>query len=477
VAEKHVQLVDIEADVQPFACVDYVLINSVMGRKMLDKSLAVKVENLSKIYRIGTKDEIQDNLAQTVFEFLKNPLKNYRKYRSLYDFNDAELLADGQTNGEPANIIWAVKDISFDVKMGEVVGIIGRNGAGKSTLLKILCRITDPTKGRARVRGRISSLLEVGTGFHQELTGRENVYLNGTILGMTKAEIKQKFDEIVDFSGVERFIDTPVKRYSSGMKVRLAFSVAAHLEPELLIIDEVLAVGDADFQKKCLNKMEDVGQQGRTVLFVSHNMAAVSRLCNRSILLENGQVVENGRTDEVIGKYLNADQGTSASKVWEDPNESPGKDAIRLRAIRVTDNHGETKEHYDIREPIRVEMKYDVIKDGVELLPNIYFWNEFEICAFGTIDNDPNWREQPRPVGTYTSKVEIPGNLLSSGRYYVYAAIQTLKPMTTQFYEQSVVAFQIVDRSGWDTARGMWTGEMTCVFRPLLKWKTMSTGS
>lgn len=372
----------------------------------------------------------------------------------------------------PTSILWAVKDISFDVKKGEVLGIIGRNGAGKSTLLKILCRITDPTKGRARIRGRISSLLEVGTGFHQELTGRENVYLNGTILGMTKAEVKRKFDEIVDFSGVERFIDTPVKRYSSGMKVRLAFSVAAHLEPEILIIDEVLAVGDADFQKKCLNKMEDVGQQGRTVLFVSHNMPAVSRLCDRAVLLENGQVVENGRTDDVIVKYLNADQGTSAFKKWEDPSASPGGDAVKLRAIRIINEKATITENFDIREPVRVEMEYDVIKDGFELLPNIHFWNEFEVCVFGTIDDDPDWRERSRPVGTYTSTVEIPGNFLSSGRFFINAALQTLKPMTTQFFERSVVAFQVIDRSGYDTARGIYTGEMGGAVRPMLKWKT-----
>ncbi|MBC2724595.1 MAG: ABC transporter ATP-binding protein, partial [Desulfosporosinus sp.] len=374
-----------------------------------------------------------------------------------------------------SNIIWAVKDVSFDVKKGEVLGIIGRNGAGKSTLLKILCRITDPTKGCAKVRGRISSLLEVGTGFHPELTGRENVFLNATILGMTKSEVNQKFNEIVDFSGIEKFIDTPVKRYSSGMKVRLAFSVAAHLEPEVLIIDEVLAVGDADFQKKCLDKMDDVGKQGRTVLFVSHNMPSVSRLCDRAILLENGQIVENGQPVEVINKHLNSDQGTSASKKWDDPDKSPSGDAVRLRAVRVLNSNGTITEHFDIREPIQVEMEYDVIKNGVELMPNIHLLNESDICVFVTIDNDPNWRERPRPVGTYTCTMLIPENFLSSGRFYVNAALMTLKPQMKQFYEKSVVAFQVIDRSGWDTARGIYTGEMAGVIRPLLKWKTISS--
>ena len=244
------------------------------------KDFAIKAEKISKCYRIGLKEEMHDSIAGAVFDFLKSPLKNYRKYRSLYKFEE---IKNGNPNTSAADIIWALKDVSFEVKQGEVLGIIGRNGAGKSTLLKILCKITDPTSGVAEIRGRVSSLLEVGTGFHPELTGRENIYLNGTILGMTKKEVDHKFDEIVDFSGMEKFIETPVKRYSSGMKVRLAFSVAAHLEPEILLIDEVLAVGDADFQKKCLSKMEDVGQEGRTVLFVSHNMPAITRLCKRAI--------------------------------------------------------------------------------------------------------------------------------------------------------------------------------------------------
>ena len=435
---------------------------------MSDNNIAVQVQNISKIYRIGARQEVHENLVQTVIGFVCNPLKNYRRYRSLYYFDDGEL----ETDSESTDILWAIKDVSFDVKQGEVLGIIGHNGAGKSTLLKILCRITDPTKGRAIVRGRISSLLEVGTGFHQELTGRENVFLNGTILGMSRAEVKEKFDEIVAFSGVEKFIDTPVKRYSSGMTVRLAFSVAAHLEPEILIIDEVLAVGDAEFQKKCLNKMEDVGNEGRTVLFVSHNMPAVGRLCDRVILLKSGQIVEDGPTDEVIGKYLNSDQGTNAMKVWDDPEQAPGKDAVKLRAFRVVNQQDEVTEHFDIRDPICVEMTYDVIRDDVILMPNIFFWKDLEICAFGSIDNDPEWRERPRPIGTYTSMVEIPGNFLSHGRFFVNIALHTLKPMVVQFYEQKVVSFHVLDRSGWDTARGIYTGEMGGVVRPYLKWKT-----
>ncbi|HSD97206.1 MAG TPA: ABC transporter ATP-binding protein, partial [Sulfuricaulis sp.] len=234
---------------------------------MSGKDTAIKLEGVSKLYRIGVRDKIQDSLGATIADILKSPISNYRKYRSLYKFDDIDLESKGNSSSSAsADIIWALKNVSFSVAHGEVLGIIGKNGAGKSTLLKILSKITPPTGGQATIRGRVASLLEVGTGFHQELTGRENVYLNGTILGMRKNEVDRKFDEIIEFSGVERFLDTPVKRYSSGMRVRLAFAVAAQLEPEILIIDEVLAVGDAAFQKKCLNKMESVSSQGRTVL-------------------------------------------------------------------------------------------------------------------------------------------------------------------------------------------------------------------
>ena len=241
---------------------------------MSDKSIIV--ENISKRYRIGLLEQRADTFAGTLFNYIKYPINNFKRLRSLASFND--------TNNNEESILWALKDVNFEVKEGEVLGIIGKNGAGKSTLLKILSRITLPTGGRAELRGRVSSLLEVGTGFHPELTGRENVYLNGTILGMSKKEIDSKFDEIVDFSGIEKFIDTPVKRYSSGMAVRLAFAVAAHIEPEILLIDEVLAVGDLRFQQKCLGKIKEISGQGRTIIFVSHNMPSITSLCKRCLL-------------------------------------------------------------------------------------------------------------------------------------------------------------------------------------------------
>ena len=259
-------------------------------------SLAIKVENLSKIYRIGQKESIHDTFGGMLISWLKSPVNNYRRLNRLSKFNLEE---------DSNDIIWALKDINFEVKQGEVLGIIGRNGAGKSTLLKILSQITEPTTGKVEIYGRVASLLEVGTGFNPELTGRENIYLNGTILGMTRREINAKLDEIIDFSGVEKFLDTAVKRYSSGMRVRLAFAVAAHLEPEILIVDEVLAVGDAEFQKKCLGKMQDVStKEGRTVLFVSHNMDAVQSLCANSILLKDGLLHNSGPSNEIIEYYL-----------------------------------------------------------------------------------------------------------------------------------------------------------------------------
>jgi lipopolysaccharide transport system ATP-binding protein len=260
--------------------------------------VAIHVEDLGKRYRIGLKDDLPDTLGGSMLSWIKSPITNFQRLRRLSSFSEDENSLD---------IIWALKDISFEVAHGEVLGIIGPNGAGKSTLLKILAGITEPTVGRALIKGRVASLLEVGTGFHGDLTGRENVYLNGTILGMTKAEVDKKFEEIVDFAEVEKFIDTPVKRYSSGMQVRLAFAVAAHLEPEILVIDEVLAVGDTQFQNKCLGKMKNISESGRTILFVSHNMGAIESFCHRVILLRHGGIVQSGFPQDVIQTYLSED--------------------------------------------------------------------------------------------------------------------------------------------------------------------------
>jgi lipopolysaccharide transport system ATP-binding protein len=438
---------------------------------MNDSDHAIEVENLSKRYRIGVKEEIYDNLGKSIIEAIKSPLKNYRKYRALYKFDDVN--NDSDNSGvEHADIIWALDNVSFKIKKGEVVGIIGKNGAGKSTLLKILSKITEPTEGRVFIRGRISSLLEVGTGFHPELTGRENVYLNGTILGMRKEEIDRKFDEIIEFSGIEKFIDTPAKRFSSGMKVRLAFAVSAHLEPEILLIDEVLAVGDAAFQKKCLNKMQDVGQQGRTVLFVSHNMTAVTRLCDRTILIDNGRVIMDGPSSEVVGEYLNSGIGSIGAREWHEFNQAPGNEMVRLRALRIKDDKGKLAETIDVRKPVGIEMEYEVLKPDHVMIPYLKFFNDEGVRIFAAVDLDPDWRGRKRICGRYKSTAWIPGNLLAEGMIYVGASMKTTSQKFTYFNERFGVAFQVVDNLDGNSARGDYVGKLSGAVRPALKWET-----
>lgn len=364
----------------------------------------------------------------------------------------------------------ALQDISFEIQPGETVGIIGRNGAGKSTLLKILSRITKPTSGQIRLRGRVGSLLEVGTGFHPELSGRDNIFLNGAILGMGRAEIKRKFDEIVAFAEVDQFLDTPVKRYSSGMYVRLAFAVAAHLEPEVLVVDEVLAVGDASFQKKCLNKMEDVGRGGRTVLFVSHNMPSITRLCQRSLLLDAGRLVADGDAQEVVGKYLMSGAGTAAERSWNDQTR-PGNEIVRLNRVRLIDESEQSRPAYGITEAVGVELNYDVLLDGHKLVPNFSLYNAAGICAFASSDVDPQWQGKVRGPGQYTSTAWIPGNLLSEGTHFVNVAVSTMDPVVVHFHERDAVAFEVMEEPDKRTARGEFGGSLPGAVRPLLQWK------
>ena len=424
-------------------------------------NIAIQVNDLSKLYRIGAIEKRHDTLRDHLAE----------RFKSLFRPNGRS--GPRALGSAPSdNTIWALKDISFTVNPGEVVGIIGRNGAGKSTLLKILSRITEPTSGFAEIHGRVGSLLEVGTGFHAELTGRENVYLNGAILGMRKTDIERKFDEMVAFAEVERFIDTPVKHYSSGMYLRLAFAVAAHLEPEILIVDEVLAVGDENFQRKCLNRMQDVAQEGRTVLFVSHNMPAVTRLCKRVIFLNDGQMIADGSSDKVISTYLNSGLGTTAAREWLDPTKAPAGEVARLRAVYVRNEDGQINDVVDIRRPVRVEMEYEVLKSGYVLLPYYDFHNQSGVCLFGTCDLDPSWRQRPRPKGRWVSRVLIPGNFLAEGTIFVNPGILTLNPRIFQFEERTAVAFQVVDSLDGDSARGDWAGKIDGVVRPLLNWNT-----
>ena len=416
-------------------------------------NIAIKAESLSKVYRLGMgkrrHDTLRDHITAGLTSFIS---RNARK----------------SNNSE--SILWALRDVSFEIKKGEVLGFIGRNGAGKSTLLKVLSRITEPTAGLVEIRGRVASLLEVGTGFHGELTGRENIFLNGAILGMKKAEMLRKFDEIVAFSEVERFIDTPVKRYSSGMYLRLAFAVAAHLEPEVLIVDEVLAVGDASFQKKCLAKMQTVGKEGRTVLFVSHNLSAITSLCQRVIWLQSGEIADNGNPHQVVSNYLSSSSQTQPSQEWPDPNVAPGNDITRACSMRLHSN-GHNTDVIDIRQPIIFEMEFEVLKPGHVLVPCIGLERDDGLVVFVSHDRDPEWRRRPRPVGRFKSSVHIPGNFLSEGRFIIGAGIITEAPLKVHFDVNPAVAFQVVDSFDGDSARGDLAGQMVGAVRPLLAWK------
>lgn len=430
---------------------------------MSSGNIVIRAENISKCYRIGLKEEIHSDFTVAFFEFLKSPLKNYRKYRSLYRFEDPDPNAEQGGNGNGSDLLWALRGVSFEVERGEVVGFIGKNGAGKSTLLRILSRITDPTSGRVEIRGRVASLLEVGTGFHPELTGRENVYLNGTILGMSRKEVAQKFDEIVDFSGVERFIDTPVKRYSSGMTVRLAFSVAAHLEPEVLIVDEVLAVGDAEFQKKCLGKMETVAKEGRTVLFVSHNMAAVAQLCGRALLIKEGRVHMNGPASVVVGEYLSS--GNPTDSAWTNlspPSNGAETQIVAVRVLSETDNPSSV---FDFTSPFKVEIKYRVSQEikGLFIICRLsdskgnIVWTTWDIDSIG-------WKKAgTKKPGTYLATIVHTGQLLGPDVYYLSVGSATYDKVFP-FYDK-ILKFEISE-IGYPLNPGR-----IGIIKPIIDWK------
>lgn len=425
----------------------------------MSSNAAIVVDNLSKRYVIGHQASKHDGLRHAVENAVRAPLRYLRT---------------GQLKREKTREeFWALRDVNIEIKAGEVVGIIGRNGAGKSTLLKILSRITEPTKGRVLMRGRVSSLLEVGTGFHAELTGRENIFLNGAILGMTRVEITRKFDEIVAFSGVEKFLDTPVKRYSSGMYVRLAFAVAAHLEPEILIVDEVLAVGDSEFQKKCLDKMDDVGQSGRTILFVSHNMQAITRLCGRCVLLEQGRIRMDEMPLRVTNAYLKSSSQLLAVREWPNRGEAPGDHVIRLCAIRAISESGEPSDNFDIRRPIGIELEYEVLEAGYIFLPHFLATNESGAEIFVANDVDPEWRGRRRPAGRYVSTAWIPGNLLVEGTVTIGSGLMTLEPEVVHGVALDAIQFRVVfPLDAEDTARGDYRNASPGVVQPMLRWST-----
>tara|TARA_Y100001935_G_C17310846_1_gene516015 strand:- start:1357 stop:2664 length:1308 start_codon:yes stop_codon:yes gene_type:complete len=427
---------------------------------------SIKVKNISKRYRIGLKNERNDTFIGDITSFLKSPLSNYRRLKKLSDFTDHENAKD---------IFWALKNIDFEVKQGEVMGIIGSNGAGKSTLLKILARIIDPTSGSAILNGRVASLLEVGTGFHKELTGRENTYLNGTILGMKKKEIDKKFDEIVEFSGIEQFIDTPVKRYSSGMGVRLAFSIAAHLEPEILLIDEVLAVGDAEFQKRCLGKMESIADGGRTILFVSHNMTAVRSLCDKGILLDSGSMTYEGKIDEVVKKYLSNIYSYSGVINWARPDEAPGNNQLRLASVKVGSNNEYTGT-VDIFKDFNIEVEYWNLEDQAKRTVSIHLYTPegtmvFSSSNIGSVPICPDPLDNKRlSIGRYKTICKIPKYFLNNGEHTISVFIGAGSPnFKTILSQKDILSFRVEDGGEMrNEFHGPWQGAV----RPRLDWSS-----
>ncbi|MEA3357257.1 MAG: ABC transporter ATP-binding protein [Patescibacteria group bacterium] len=427
----------------------------------------IQVENLSKYYRLGLigGGTLNEDINRWIAKIRGKPdplLKVGEK--------DHGNRKDGQ--------IWALRDVNLEVNEGEILGIIGRNGAGKSTLLKILSKITAPTEGRVKIRGRVGSLLEVGTGFHPELTGRENIYLNGTILGMSHAEVSSKLEEIVEFAEMGKFIDTPVKRYSSGMTVRLAFAVAAHLEPEILVIDEVLAVGDVAFQHKCINHMSEIQQTGRTILFVSHNMDVMQRLCSKAVLLHAGEVADSGPTSEVVQHYLSTHVRLSSYKEWQD-SEMPGSGTVSLKSARVYSKDDSPKTSlFDIKEPILIEFTYDILRNDTCVSPSFLLYDTSDTVVFmsgGT--HDLEWIEKPRKKGRYRSRCTIPGNFLAEGLFRIRAIINTMsirsatRPVV-HVDEVDALSFKVHDPIDGCSARAFHTGAYYGVVRPILSWET-----
>jgi len=422
--------------------------------------LAIRVENMGKQFRIGLPAVQYRTLRETITGNIASP------FRSISTAIRRAKMPKGES---AADTIWALRNVSFELEQGQVLGIIGRNGAGKSTLLKILSRVTEPTEGFAEIRGRVGSLLEVGTGFHPELTGRENIYLNGAILGMKRAEIDKKFDEIVDFSEVEQFIDTPVKRYSSGMYLRLAFAVAAHLEPEILVVDEVLAVGDAEFQRKCLGKMSDVAQHGRTVLFVSHNMSAVLRLTSETIVLEKGKMVMRAPTAQAVDYYLSSGLSYQGERKWFDDEIPASAAPFRPLAIRVLNPQGRVSETLRSVEPVTVEVEYQIASPITGLRVGIYLFTtrgEYIFTSFDTDDPEKYDRYSIRQPGHYVSRCVIPKDFLNEGRYVL--GVNASSYRVKRYFQDEQALTLNVDAAG---SPGMqWLEQRFGPIRPRLNW-------
>ena len=428
---------------------------------MMDSDLSILVRGIGKRYKIGATQQRTDTLRDLITAQANRIGSSLRgKHR----------------NSNETDQIWALRDVNFEVKRGQALGIIGRNGAGKSTLLKVLSRVTDPTEGYGELRGRVGSLLEVGTGFHPELTGRENIFLNGAILGMHKKEIDARFDEIVAFSEVEKFIDTPVKRYSSGMYLRLAFAVAAHLEPEILVVDEVLAVGDADFQRKCLGKMGDVANSGRTVLFVSHNMSAILRLTQDSIVLDKGKVLLRAPSSEAVDFYLNRGLSKLGERFWEEDEVPVSSTPFRPLAIRILDKADQVSDSVRSVEPIRIEIDYELSADVTGLRVGYYLFTTRGEPVFTSfdIDSEELFKEYTaRPKGVYTSRCTIPPDTLNEGRFLLGVNASSYG-IRRYFQDDQALSFS-VDASGAPGTH--WPEPRPGPVRPVLHWDIEQKGS
>jgi len=409
---------------------------------------AIDIQQLGKDYRISAAQaylSLRENFGQS----LRNLVPGTNRKKELFT---------------------ALNDINLTIQPGERVGIIGRNGAGKSTLLKILSRITPPTRGNILLQGRVGSLLEVGTGFHPELTGRENIYLNGSILGLKKAEIKKQEDAIIAFSGVEKFIDSPLKHFSSGMQLRLAFAVAAHLEPEILLIDEVLAVGDHAFQQKCIGKMEEISRnQGRTILFVTHNLDTLRRFCLRAVLLNEGSIVSDGPSQQVINDYMSGQLQVRAESRWNPPVNSPGNE-VRLHRAWIHNQNNQLTGEFDTTEPVGISIEYEQLTDSVRFTHGINVFNQENINIFNVHDTQTALQPARKP-GLYQATVWIPGNLLPEGRFSISVALFVPNPVDILVHEKQVLQFELYTDFGKQTARGNYAADFPGIIRPLLNWE------
>lgn len=434
---------------------------------MSDKNIILKAENISKQYRLGTVGT--GTLSHDLNRLWHKIRGKEDPYLKVGEVNDRS------TKGN-SDYVWALQDINFEVEQGEVLGIIGKNGAGKSTLLKILSKVTAPTTGVIKSRGRIASLLEVGTGFNPELTGRENIYLNGAILGMTKKEITSKLDEIIEFSGCERYIDTPTKRYSSGMTVRLAFAVAAFLEPEILVVDEVLAVGDAEFQKKAIGKMQDISREGgRTVLFVSHDMDAILKLTRNAIVLENGSVVFKGNSDEAVRKYITSKNAIKTIQSWETIDNAPGNQYAKLKKIQILNSKGKSNYDFDVSEEISIAIDYWDFNSENKNTAIIQIFNDYDVLLFSSNEfNSPEWAKfHDGKESVINTVCKIPSNFLAEGKYTVLVAVGNYNPNRVHLKIENALTFSVRDNflEGVATVKKNVGGNWPGIIRPLLKWE------